>query len=388
MTKRILITAHTFPPDQNGVANVAYAHAREFALRGYEVTVATSFNPNRNSSSSILENIKIIEFDVEGSYLLHRRYRGSIDEYQKFIAEFPVDFIMCHCWQIWSTDLAIPVFHKNSAKKILVSHGVSVNSIIPGRVSSIGSWLLWRPYVANMPAILRAFDHITFLSNFTDKDRFYDLWLMNKLNLSHYSIIPNGTDIEKFERDLPSFRQAYELGTGKLALCVSNYSSLKNQEFVLRSFLRSAPKNSTLIFIGSEINHYACKLQKIYKHQSKHSPTTKVIFLEKITKSMIFAAYKAADLFLFASKTEVQPLVILDAMAAGVPFISTNVGCVSQMPGGLIANSEVEMDKHIRYMMNDIAASQQIGLQGKSQCKSEFNWDKTARCYEMVLNKI
>jgi glycosyltransferase involved in cell wall biosynthesis len=387
MIKRILITTHTFPPEQNGVANVAYAHAKELSNRGYSVTVATKANSQRDNSS-ISENIKVIEFEVEGSYLLHRRYRGTIKEYQNFIAEFPADIIMCHCWQIWTTDLAVPMFHKNPAKKILISHGVSVNSIIPGHPSSIISWLLWRPYVKKMPGILKKFDHVTFLSNYLDKDRFYDLWLMNKHKLTHYSIIPNGVNIQKFDRELPNFRQIYDIETNKLILCVSNFSSLKNQKFILATFLQSELKNTTLVFIGSEINAYASKLNKMYMRQRTEYPTLKVIFLEKISEQEICAAYKAASLFLFASKTEVQPLVILDAMAAGVPFISTNVGCISNMPGGLVANSKTEMLKYIKHYLNNIEECYRLRDRGINACKTEFRWNKVIDSYEKVFNQI
>ena len=124
---RILITTPTFPPDANGVAHVSGTHAYGLAQRGYDVTVATAHSPAR-SDAQRQGNPAVVEFRTRGNGNLRVGYRGQVQEYRDFAAGFDGDVIMCHCWQIWTTDLAYQAFAASTAKKVLISHGVSANS--------------------------------------------------------------------------------------------------------------------------------------------------------------------------------------------------------------------------------------------------------------------
>jgi len=47
----------------------------------------------------------------------------------------------------------------------------------------------------------------------------------------------------------------------------------------------------------------------------------KVVFCGYLPREKVFEAYNAADIFCFASQTETQGLVILEAEAAGLPLV-------------------------------------------------------------------
>ncbi|WP_022753261.1 glycosyltransferase [Butyrivibrio fibrisolvens] len=57
--------------------------------------------------------------------------------------------------------------------------------------------------------------------------------------------------------------------------------------------------------------------------------------------------------FYYGVKGEKFPVVIVESMAVGVPFISTDVGVVRYFPGGFIVNSVDEMAGAIGNIMND-----------------------------------
>ena len=132
----------------------------------------------------------------------------------------------------------------------------------------------------------------------------------------------------------------------KLVLHVANYDRRKNQRLALQAFLEAAPGDAVLVFMGSRLSDYARGLQRM--HEQQHGDRQEeVLFLEGLTQSEIRSAYSAADLFLCSSHWEAQPLVVLDAMGAGLPFISTDVGCVREFPGGVIAASQRDMAEQI-----------------------------------------
>ena len=332
---RILICSFTFSPQANGVAEVVREQATGLAARGHEVVVATEFDPRRATSEPI-SGVAVREFKVQTDRRATAGAVGEVTAYQDFVAKAEVDIIMCHCWECWPTDLALPVLRHSRARKILVSHGFP--SHIWNRQKRFpwgwGQWLRRQPYVWRLPRHLRAFDHVVFLSGQVDYGRFFDRWVLDRFGGPTWSVIPNGTWPEKFAEPRLDFRTFHQLQEKFLVLNVSLYAPTKDQEASLRAFSESRVTNATLVCIGNELNEYARYLQRLAARLEFGEGST-VLLLEKQDREHIRAAYQAADLIMLTSKGECQPLVILDAMACGKPFLSTNVGCISELPGGL-----------------------------------------------------
>src|SRR5207249_11072681 len=138
---------------------------------------------------------------------------------------------------------------------------------------------------------------------------------------------------------------------GPLLLCVANYCDRKNQVVVLRAFRRAGLGDATLVFIGSEFNEYSRQLEQLDEALKPAFPAGRVLLLEKVERRMTCAAVQAADLFVLSAKAETQPIVLLEAMASRTPFISTNVGCVVELPGGVVVRSEEELAEQMKALM-------------------------------------
>jgi len=378
---KLLIVTFTFPPEANGVSHVAYAHAKGFVELGHAVTVATTPNNERKVDKFLAEGIKIFQFSVKGSGNIRVGYSGEIEKYQDFIATYDADIILFHCWG-WASDLAIPVFPLNKAKKILVSHGVSANSIYS--LGNIVSWLCWRPYIWNMPKMMKRFDHIVFLSDRQDKDRFYDLYLAKKIGFKNFSIIPNGT-YDTSSNTQSDFKNKFGIKSKKMILSVGDYTPMKNQEMSLKAFFKSRVSDATLVYIGNKKNAYSARLETLAKQMGIGD---KVLFFDGLSQKDIVDAYLSSDLFILSSLSEVQPLVILDAMRAGVTFISTDVGCVSNLPGGLTVKSILEMSEKIKILIEDEDLRRELGMKGKKACEKLYSWDIVIDKYESLLKLL
>lgn len=386
---RVLITTFTFPPDSNGVALVSYNHAILLHQLGYEVYIATSNNMERKVEAY---PFKIFEFNVSGNANIRNRYKGEIKKYIDFISTIKCEIIICHAYQIWSTDLALRAFKNNPAKKVMISHGISANSR-RGFPRTILAWLLWRPYIWRMPKMMDSFDHLIFLSDKQDKDRFYDFYLLNKRKKTNYSIIPNGVDFlgdVQESNSFNSFRRKYNIPEDTfLILNVSNYSSDKNQFFVLKSFLGAEIKNAVLVFIGSNKNSYSKSLEDFYFNtKRKYEPEKNVHFLSSLSRNDIINAYKAADLFCFASKTEYFPLVIIEAMISKTAWISTDVGCVANLPGGIVVKSIIEMTENIIKLSQNREILMSYSLAGYDHAKNNFLWSIIGEKLNIILKDL
>ena len=62
---------------------------------------------------------------------------------------------------------------------------------------------------------------------------------------------------------------------------------------------------------------------------------------------------KNAKAIVLGSRVEKFPVVIIEAMASKIPFISTNVGCVKYFPGGFIVNNRDEMAYWMSFIINN-----------------------------------
>jgi glycosyltransferase involved in cell wall biosynthesis len=173
-----------------------------------------------------------------------------------------------------------------------------------------------------------------------------------------------------------------------MLLNVANYCDRKNQLATVRDFMSANRTDATLVFIGGEFNAYQAEVARVCEKRRAKCPQAGVMFLEKVPKEMIYASYRAADVFILSAKQETQPLAVLDAMAAGVPFISTNAGCVSEFPGGVVARTGMETTRAVHRLLDDAALRQKLGQEGRAACEAKYNWDRVLDSYEELLARL
>lgn len=117
------------------------------------------------------------------------------------------------------------------------------------------------------------------------------------------------------------------------------------------------------------------------------------IFTDFLTDEEAIALYTIADCFVFPSRADTFPLVILEAMISSLPIISTNIGGipyqVNKDCGILIEpNSPKEL---ARAMQEIISRPQQILKMGQSSRKrvlEKFSWDISAEIAISEYSKI
>jgi len=87
-------------------------------------------------------------------------------------------------------------------------------------------------------------------------------------------------------------------------------------------------------------------------------------------RAALLDCYRSADAFVFASRTETQGLVLLEAMALGVPVISTAVmgtrDVVGPGRGALVPeDNEADFARDIVKLMKDAALRARLGVEGR-----------------------
>jgi 1,2-diacylglycerol 3-alpha-glucosyltransferase len=152
---------------------------------------------------------------------------------------------------------------------------------------------------------------------------------------SPIDVVPNGVDLQPFQETIIPAQRS-DLGfseTDDVLVYVGRLGPEKNLPFLLRSFAgtRQAYSGVRLLLIGdgSERNNLEATASQLGVQDS-------VRFLGAIEYEKIPAYLKMADAFVTASVTEVHPLTVIEAMAAGLPIL----GICSPGIGDLILDGE------------------------------------------------
>lgn len=379
----ILIVAFTFPPDTNGVSYVAYQHAIGLSKKGYNVEVVTTFSNKRENK--FIDDIKINEFKITGNGLLVNPFRGEINKYQEFIKKNNYDLIYVHAWESWPSELILPLISSLKTPVVLVSHGTSFNWLTASLWGFI-RWILYRPYAWTLKNKMQLFSHFVFLSSIDDKVRFSDVRMVRKLNLKNYTVIANGCTSTLYTKTKSesSFREKYKIIQTNILLCVSNYIPSKGQDIILKAFQELSLIDTALVFIGGEKNKFCKSLER----QIQKKNLNNVYIMHNIVRDDIYEAYLDSTLFVTATKTECQPLMLLDAMAAGLPFIAPNVGCIREFKGGVVYENFNKLKSSILSLLQNEQLRFSLSIEGKKQARNQYYWQNIIEDYASLTQKL
>jgi glycosyltransferase involved in cell wall biosynthesis len=371
---KILICAHTYLPDVNGVAQAVNFQYKLLLELGHHVDIVAS-----NNDRDFPEIVR--SFKISGTGRLFDKFSGQIDEYLNFLENSEYDLIFFHCWETWVTELPL-LLKKSNFKKVIFSHGTS-HTIKINNAKNFLRRLIFLPFSRSFTKRMRFFDHYVFLTNYGNSDRFMDKLFFDNNKLNNYSVIPN-IAIYHSEIIKGKFLKNFSLPCKKIVLCVSNFSKSKGQDIVLKAFKEINPDNYILVFIGSVENSFSIKL----KQDAKRLLNKSVFFLSGLARDDIYQAYVDSDFFVFCSQTEAQPLVILDSIASKLPFISSDVGCISEIKGGVVYKSYEDLKNKMNLFFDDELLKARLSKAGFDDFVENYSFETVKNKYSILLNRL
>jgi len=331
--------------------------AEELVNIGHDVYIATGF---LNRQVRTHNGVNIIEFKVYGGF--GNYYRGETKEYRKFILNFDCDVIINECVQTWTTDLILKDLKNLKPKKILHSHGFSLLSY---RTKNPWAYIKSKFYYYSLHKFLKDYNHIFLLH-----DKTVETTYLNNYGIKSFSYLPNGIN-EQFLSNVGKIEK-----TNKYLLSISNYYPMKNQEYLLEAFYMSSTKYK-LVLIGSSIlKNYLKKLKILKSKFDEKYGYRSVDFLFNISREDTIHYLEGATLFLHSSKLEVFPMVIVESMAKGVPFVSTDVGNVKMLKGGYAINNVQEMAITIDRILDNEEDWNTKHKEAIEMCEKKLTWNK------------
>ncbi len=380
MKKKLIITTHTYYPYKDGVAIVNDYLTRGMADKGYKIIVITHEDPNL-PHEEYHHGIRILRMFRQDNY----------DEYISFIKKnvSAEDTLVNICTQTPTTDVLLSELSSIKGRKVLYVHGIIKFAWTAENYASIHNFLSkiynntkWSLYYKRVGKYINNYDAIVQLHENDDGNLFFK----KKFGKSGV-IIENAAEDMCFSEKLSSnVLEKYGIN-GPYAICVSNYGTGKNQEMVLRAYAKchdNASAINTLVFIGGDSLGYMSYLREIYEEMLLEDESLNVIFLKDIPRDDTIDLLKQSYMFVFGSRGEKFPVVIVEAMAAGVPFISTDVGIVKYFPGGIIVKNTEEMAQSICRLANDHELHDTLSKEGAEYARRRMRISDKVDAFEEI----
>jgi glycosyltransferase involved in cell wall biosynthesis len=181
--------------------------------------------------------------------------------------------------------------------------------------------------------------------------------VLNELGIAvPVEVVPNGVDLQPFRQvKQPVDRALFGFTSEDVVLIyVGRVSKEKNVDLLLESFEYIAPAVPTarLLIVGD-----GPEREDLVEWVKENNLRERVYFTGLIPYEQLPAYLAAADAFATASVTEVHPLTVIEAMAAGLPVVGIASPGVSDTveheSSGLLAQNEDDFSDQILRIVRD-----------------------------------
>lgn len=365
---KILFTVESYYPKMSGVPVVTRYLAEGLAEKGHEVHIATKWIEGRSASEEY-NDVLIHRFHIKHDFL--KKPFGGLSDYRNFVFDTGFDAIVCECAQCVTTDALLPYLRDFKGKKILHSHGFSgmllkpfqLKSSLRNTLANTVNYFNWKRYYGCwLKQYVDEFDTIFCLSE-VDSSRTY----LEKYAPGKVQILSNAAEDIFFEyKEKKNPLIDYVPGLEKeYFISVANYREYKNQIDILKEFYKLMDSRYAMVFIGSTKTTYYNKLLQIKRELDQKYGEKKVYCLTGVDRKDIPGIINGASLYLVGSKFEEFSISLIECMALGIPFVSTDVGNARILPGGKTINNISEMHKAIADILLNIGLKEEYSRQGK-----------------------
>ncbi len=302
---RILMLNYEFPPLGGGAANANYYLLKEFSKhKDLEIDLITSSSKNKFEIEKFSSNIRIYKLNI-GEKNIHNWKMFEIVKWfyktyffsRKLVKEN--SYNICHCWFGWPSGM-IGYSLKNKIPYIVALRGSDVPGYNPRL--KVQDALIFK-YISKI--VWKNAKHVIANSESLKS-------LAQKTLDIEMQIIPNGVDTNEFKplKNKKIGKKIKLISTGRLI-------ERKGYKYLISALELQNEFELTLIGEGDQEQD----LKKLAKDLN-----VKVTFKGALSHSEISKELQKADVFVLPSLNEGMSNSILEAMACGLPVITTDTG--------------------------------------------------------------
>jgi glycosyltransferase involved in cell wall biosynthesis len=371
---RILFVSGFWPSfsGNSGVSLSAREHAQMLIDVGCEVFIL-------GSESGILDEKLFasgkFHISAKGSGALYSPAKVDKASLNSVILKVKPDLVIVEALQTAIGDASILVAAQHGFPVLLISHGVSVHPFTKHPIDFLRS-LAWLPYRwFKLPKLVSQLSGMACLSLNSYSKRFFDRDLAIKFGVPVYHL--NNFPINLAKTTDKVAVRVFDL------LLVGYFSRVKNQLEAI-NILSKLPCSRSLVLIGEKSGVYYKKCVDLVRRRNLQDRVTFLSDSECSIASMI----GLSKLLLLTSITEVQPIVLLEAMASGTPFVASNVGCVPDLRGGYCSNIPDALVEMIQEIDNKFELWTQYSVEGIDHYKKFHTREVAVRGLSLIIGDV
>lgn len=354
----------------HGAENMAAELIRQLSACG----VNNDLGVFRSSDRSNLDILKVTQDVVSSGMVYDCRGRfdvSTVFALRRYIKNHDIDIIHSHKYK---TNLYAFLANIGVRKKL---------------VSTCHNWLgdsfSMRFYAWLDKRVLRHFDMVVGVSEEIRKE------LRRHMSPAKVMKVGNGVDIRKYTRTLGNAEAKRQLGIG--SKYVIGFVGRLSPEKAIDNLLRAV---SGLVKEGLDVSALIVgdgELDAALKQEARGLQISdRVIFTGN--RSDTPQLYSAMDVFVLPSQQEAFPMVLIEAMACGVPVVATRVGDVADIvePGvtGLLVDTRdaAALQTAIGKILSDEAVARRMSAAAQARAVERFSSAAMAQQYRAIYERV
>lgn len=195
-------------------------------------------------------------------------------------------------------------------------------------------------------------------------------------------IIPNGVDLQEYVTEVRAWSPPHLLSVGRLV-------HQKGLDLAMRALaqLKDLEWEWCIAGDGPQLN----VLRSLAKELGIQD---RISFPGWRSHAELVECYKGSNLFLFPSRHEGMPNVVLEAMASGLPVIASRISgseelVVDGQTGILFPSEDIEaLCVALRKLLIDASQRQGMGNASRRRVEALYSWENTVQQYTLLLERV
>jgi glycosyltransferase involved in cell wall biosynthesis len=375
---KVAIFVYFFPPKWIGGVEIAtYYLAKQLQANGIEVHVITSRDPGMPE-----------EENYEG-FMVHRLYLPKLStlgnalfQLNLFLAVKKIDPDVVHFQYVSTSTYATLI--KTILKKpyIVVGHGSDVYLEKQNRVRLFFLKKILKTTIRNANAVIALTDHM--------KQRIQEDYGRSSI------VIPDGVDLKRFSLAVSKEAARTKLQLKhdeKIIVFVGNLRAIKGIEYLIRAveIIRDRGPLTRLLVVGGAASGVVKEeeRERLNNLVSTLGLGECVTFVGGIPNDRVPEYLAASDIFVLPSLSEGFGIVLLEAMAAALPIVATNVtGISSIVKEGVNAflvepRDAVQIAEKVTTLLNDPELRHRMSENNRVTVQ-KYAWERVAKEMEQI----
>ncbi len=379
---RILFVSECYHPVRNGVVTVVDTLTEQLRHRGHEVLIVAPHHPKARHDPDGVVRVPSLPNPFYPDYPAAIPWAQEVPQ---ILDTFKPDIVHTHSF-MWLSRFVLKNAKRYGIPVVTTFHTLVTEYL---HYAPLPRWIS-RPFIARWCAsFCNACQVVIIVSPIAEP-------LLRSFGVTTpIEFIPTGVDAEQFGKG-DGFRVRKELGippTASVLLYVGRIAKEKNIAFLLEALapvLAERPR-TYLVLVGEGPEMAAMKAKA-----KNLSGGERILFVGSRPRSEIPDFHAAADLFVFASTTEMQGLAVTEAMMAGLAVVVVGEGGIQHFVkdgevGFVVPCDKIGFANAVRTLLDKPHLRMAMGERARTYAMQTFSLsvclDRLEGVYQRVLSK-